>query len=195
METPNIIIALIGKKQSGKDTFYNILEKNGYNMHQVAFATPIKQIAKILFDFNDEELYGSKKEIVNEEWGIKPREFYQIFGTEIFQHDIHKYLPSLKCKQKTIWANILRKNIEEMRHTSKIIVITDLRHIHEKEIIQDLPNIYFVKINRNNIANIDNHISETELNTITCDYIINNDTNLIDYEKKIIELINTILHK
>ena len=55
-----MIIGIYGKKRSGKDTIANFLcEKYGFIKY--GFGDPIKDIAKIMFGFTEEQLYGSKK--------------------------------------------------------------------------------------------------------------------------------------
>ena len=79
-----MIIAITGKKGSGKDTLADIMV-NDYQFVKYRFADDIKLIAKILFDFDDEQLYGNKKDKLDENWNIYPREFYQKFGTDYIQ--------------------------------------------------------------------------------------------------------------
>ena len=57
-----MIIALNGKKGSGKDTMANYMcEKLGFVNY--GFADPIKEVGRILFDFTDEQLDGCYKEV------------------------------------------------------------------------------------------------------------------------------------
>ena len=83
------IIGLSGYKGSGKDTVADFLcEKYGFIKY--GFADPIKEIAKIMFDFSEDE---TLKEVVDERWGISPREFYQKFGTEYGQFITGQMIP------------------------------------------------------------------------------------------------------
>ena len=59
-----MIIGILGQKRNGKDTCADYLVEH-YNFTKVSFADPIKQILKIMFDFNDEQLYGDKKELIH----------------------------------------------------------------------------------------------------------------------------------
>ena len=55
------VIGVAGRKFNGKDTFSDrLVEKYGYV--KVSYAEPIKVMCKTLFGFTDEQLYGSKKE-------------------------------------------------------------------------------------------------------------------------------------
>ena len=89
-----MIIALTGKKGCGKDTVANYLcEKYGFVNY--GFADPIKEVGKIVFGFNDEQLEGCLKDTMDNFWGISPREFFQNFGTGIAQFEFPKYFPNM----------------------------------------------------------------------------------------------------
>ena len=70
-DNKKIIIGLLGKKRSGKDTSGNYLIEK-YNFVKYAFADPVKEICRILFDFSDEQLFGNKKEGVDFRWYLTP---------------------------------------------------------------------------------------------------------------------------
>ena len=88
------IIGFLGRKRSGKDTCGEYLIEN-YNFTKYAFADPLKDILKILFNFDDEQLNKNKEEI-DKLWKISPREALQKFGTDFARIDIFKYFPQLK---------------------------------------------------------------------------------------------------
>ena len=62
-----MIIGLCGKKRVGKDTFADYLVDN-YNFDKYAFANPLKEACRIMFCFNDEQLYGDQKEDFDSNW-------------------------------------------------------------------------------------------------------------------------------
>jgi hypothetical protein len=49
---------------------------------------------------------------IDTKWNIKPRNFFEQFGTDIMQFDIYKYLPSLKISvpQRKFWVLSLIHN-------------------------------------------------------------------------------------
>ena len=59
-----MIIGIIGKKGYGKDTLGDYLVEN-YNFIKYNFADPVKDISKIIFNLNYEQLYGSEKEVID----------------------------------------------------------------------------------------------------------------------------------
>lgn len=59
------IIGITGKKFSGKDTLGSYFV-NKYGYTQLAYADTLKNAVKCIFDFDDEQLYGSKKEEIDD---------------------------------------------------------------------------------------------------------------------------------
>ena len=99
-----------------------LIEKYGFVKY--AFADPVKQICKILFDFSDDQLYGNKKEGVDFRWYLTPRDAFQKIGTEFAQNDIYNYFPRLKerLKDEVIWVKLFKlwheKNKDCLLYTS-----------------------------------------------------------------------------
>lgn len=144
-----LLIGIVGRNRVGKDTLAQYLVNN-HNFIQYSLAQPIKDIAKILFDFNEDQLEGCSKDELDEEWGISPRQFFQQFGTEIMQKNIYNYLPGLKSKVpiKTFWIAKTIKNIKKDRNYGALKhVISDVRFLHEAKEILEMGG-YLIKIER-----------------------------------------------
>ena len=86
------IICLIGQKRVGKDTVADIIQELEPGFRRFALADPIKDIARIMFNFTEDQLFGAAKDEFDSRWGIRPRDFFERFGTDIMQFDIYKYL-------------------------------------------------------------------------------------------------------
>ena len=211
------MIGLIGKKRVGKDTVANIIKKLHPNITTTyALADPIKDISRIMFNFTEKQLYDNEKDEIDFSWGIAPRPFFEQFGTEIMQYDIYKYLPSLEklIPKRTFWVRSLLNKIEKnnisietntTNTTNKIIIITDIRGLHElEEIKKTYPEAKFIKIikedNGNNNSEIDNsltkeHITQLESNLIP-DSLINttiyNNMTIDDLEDAVEQFIKSI---
>ena len=164
------IIGLLGRKRSGKDSSGEYLISK-YNFTRYAFADPIKDILKILFDFSEEQL-NNDKEKIDDRWNVSPREVLQQFGTEMCRNNLEKYLPKIKEKMnnETIWIKLFRIFFE--KNKDKDLIITDVRFLDEINAIKSLGG-KIVKIERNNLE-YDGHSSEKDID--------NYDDNLIDYK-------------
>jgi hypothetical protein len=178
-DSKKLLIGFLGKKRSGKDTSGEYLIEK-YNFVNYAFADPVKEICRILFDFSDEQLFGNKKEGVDFRWYLTPREAFQKIGTEFAQNDIYNYFPRLKerLKDEVIWVKLFRLWYE--KNADKDVVITDVRFPHEIEAIKSLGG-KIVKINRNCLVN-DTHISENYIDSIKDEDIFYNLDN--NYKKE-----------
>jgi hypothetical protein len=112
-----MIICLIGQKRVGKDTVASMIKSLYPNFKTIALADPIKDIARIMFNFTEEQLYGNEKEVLDPRWNITPRQVFEQFGTDIMQFDIYKYLPGLeKCVPKRkFWTSFERTRLKLLR--------------------------------------------------------------------------------
>ena len=189
-----MIIGICGKKRSGKDTIADILV-NTYDFKKYAFGDPIKKVAKIIFNFSEEQLYGESKDLVDERWGISPREFFQKFGTDYGQYYFNEQFPNiLKDKPRNLWVEVFHQWYENQRNNDRNlkIVISDVRFQHEIDKIKELGG-YIIKVERNSINLKDSHLSENEIDNIHMDnfnLIINNEGTKEDLFKIIKENIN-----
>ena len=177
-----IIIGIIGTKQSGKDTIGNYL-KERYGFSKYAFADPIKEISKILFDLSEKQVNGSnqEKDEIDPRWNLNGRQVLQRLGTEFGQFKIFDIFPELKekIKYRELWVYLFDAWLKN--HSNKNIVITDVRFIHEMEHIKKLGG-NILKISRNTGLD-DNHISECESQQIqetNIDFNIDNNNTLHD---------------
>ena len=171
-----MIIAFCGKKRSGKDTCGDYL-KFYHGFSKYSFASPLKRFVKDTFMMNDDQVSGDKKEEIDERWGISGRRLQQLVGTDLMR----KTLPELdEGFNKFIGDNIWVKRF--YYHYMSLTVpldytITDLRFLNEAEMIKSMGG-YIVKIIRPELQDNDNHQSEMEMEKITPDYTIINDSSV-----------------
>ena len=192
------IIAICGAKRSGKDVLADYLVKK-YNYERLAFADPLKLTVKNLFNFDDDQLGigedkgTDKKDIIDERWGITPRAALQFFGTEIMQEKIQELLPNIK---RNFFANTLKNHIENAEEGKKF-VISDLRFIHEYDMLANLSNIAHkdkmiirvIRPSKNRIREQEPHISEVEYTNIPYDIIMINNGSIDEYINRFEKLI------
>ena len=196
------IIAICGAKRCGKDVLAEHLV-NKYNYERVAFANPLKLAVKSLFNFDDDQVGIGKdegtdrKDIVDERWGITPRAALQFFGTEIMQEKIQELLPDMK---RNFFANTLTNYIRNAGNSEndKRFVISDLRFIHEYEMLLNMPNINIkditivrvIRPSENRAKEQDPHVSELEYVNIPYDIIMINNGTIDDYIRRFEQIIS-----
>jgi hypothetical protein len=168
------VIALTGYKQSGKDTVGNYLVDN-YGFVRYAFADPIREVCKIIFDWSDEYMCNHKEDI-DEFWGISPRYAMQWIGTEGFQYYLPKDVPQFaETVGRTIWV---RKFLSWHERTqNKDVVITDMRFHHELSMLKDhiSNNLVSIRVNRDSVEPNDPHASEQDIPDLNVDWEVEND--------------------
>ena len=175
------VIGFTGKAKSGKDTAASVLvhEIGSGNCTTMAFADPLKQIAMI-FGFTKEQCYDqSKKEIEDEFWGITPRKFLQITGTECFRNNFRT-----DCWTKLLEKRVLdiRKRMAEGEMVPWLILVTDVRFPNEVDCIKSLGGIV-VKVTRPTIdtsGNMYKHPSEVFIDELKADISIENTFDNVD---------------
>jgi len=170
------IICLIGQKRVGKDTVADIIQAHDPEYRRFALADPIKDIARIMFNFTEDQLYSAEKDVLDTRWGIRPRDFFERFGTDIMQFDIYKYLPALESTvpQRCFWVQSLINKIRGLG--CKKVIITDVRGLHELEAIKGaFPTARFIKITSERVlvqnTSIGVHITQQEPELIPLDKI------------------------
>jgi hypothetical protein len=175
------IIGVAGKKRSGKDTLADRLEEHGYEKY--GFADNIKRACEEIFDFSDEELWGDKKEEINEYWGFTPRHALQVFGTDLFRDKFGD----------DIWIRSLFRDLQN--DDPDKVVITDVRFPNEVEAIQKSGGIVVWIDASERLSESDDHESETALDDyLGFDYTISNNGTKQQFRKKVSWFIQQVRH-
>ena len=194
-----VLIGLIGEAGSGKDTSADYL-KNKYPITLYALGNPIKEITRHMFLFSDEQLYGKLKNVVDERWGVTPRETWQVIGTNIMQFQIYGLLPHLinTVPVREFWIHHFKmwyKQLLESDSKNENVIVTDIRFQHEADTIKQLGG-YLIKIERPTLDKSDElykHCSETAISTMESDIYIMNDGSLEELFEKVDVAFNRLL--
>lgn len=204
------IILLVGYAGVGKTTFANYLvdkfsdNTNNIFLDKYSFAYPMKKVCQEIFMLDKDQLWGKKKDKIDKRLGITPRRLLQIIGTEIFQYDIYNHLPELlnTIPLKKLWVYRFKWWYEEIKNSVKektrdfdekrfYIIIDDGRFSHEAEEIRKMGGM-IIRLNRKGIKLSSDHKSETEMNKITPDLIIDLEEGLDNMYAQIDKLLNIL---
>ena len=177
------VVGLCGRAGSGKDSALGyFVTKSTPEEHMMneffcgsmfcvhtAFAEALKDVAKI-FGFTKAQLTDRKlKEEEDPFWGISPRHFLQMAGTEMFR----------KVWREDVWVKVLEKKVETLRETTdkpSIIFVTDVRFPNEAEAIKKMGGIVLRVERPDNPLAIDaSHDSERFVNDIDVTAVVKND--------------------
>lgn len=118
-----IVIGLLGRAGSGKSTAAMYLE-NKYGAKRYSFATPVKELAKKLWEFSDEQLYGTQeqKEAIDPRWGISPRTAMIRLGDEA-RNVVGKFIWVDGCFNKILHDRPKIAVIEDVRYPNEVAAI------------------------------------------------------------------------
>lgn len=173
-----VLIGLIGRKQSGKDTFADYLVRTrGFKKH--SFAEPVKQICQIMFHLETEQMHDPRlKEKVDERWGLSPRQMMQKVGTDMVRDMLGN----------DFWVRHM-----DMRAPAGNVIISDVRFRNEAQWVKDRGGVLIRIVD--GTPHSDNHSSETEQLAIQEDILVmNNKTNGLEtYHREIETIIKNIL--
>lgn len=172
----------------GKDTSADFalayLKKKGYPCRKDAFAYSLKEgIGRLVFGFDDEQLYGKRKEVKDEFWGFTPRWALQQAGTEAMRNNLNY----------DIWAKTVARRA--LKDPESFIIISDVRFLNETKIVKELGG-YLVKCNREipYFNERDDHISEMALASFEgWDFELNNNGTIADLEETVQALLDHLL--
>jgi len=123
-----MIIGLSGKARCGKDTIAEYIAAGYIGVKKYALADPLKKSASIMFNIPLNHFYDAdKKEVVNEFWGISPREIAQKVGTE--------------CAREVFRQDFWLKRCESQMNDSPvkpvIFIVSDVRFENEAAWIRE----------------------------------------------------------
>lgn len=181
-----MIIGIIGKARSGKDTFAKMLadviyKRFGKRFVLMAYAQELKLRIQKDFDLTYEQLWGDEKEVEDKRYPKNdgsfwtPREIMQFVGTGCF-----------RTVDTNFWIRTLFRVIDENEY--KGVIVTDVRYPNEADPIKERGG-YLIKVTSDRAdkpgIHGENHTSETSMDTYDgFDIHIKNDGSLDDLYKE-----------
>ena len=163
-----MLIGFSGKKGSGKSYFADYLVNNKLFI-KLSFASPLKEITKILFNLSDEDVKDPiKKELINPKFNASPRELMQWLGTDIMREEFNKKFNY----SGSIWIDSVKDKIKTLLEDNKDVVIDDVRFQNEVDMIHSLGGI---------VINLHNDLDDT-LNNSTSTHSSENQKLTFNYE-------------
>ena len=194
-----MIVGVIGKKRSGKDTIANYLVQY-YNFQRYAFADPMKVMVKEAFLWNEVWVNGKYKEAVDPRWGISPRQALKHIGTEWAQYGLCESYPEFKeVTDRNLWVKRFIYFYMACKGYNyadqKNFVISDVRFPHEIKTIKESRDLnndkkVFIKVVRPESEKVtDTHESEKLVDTLLYDYIVQNHGTLQHLQNQITSIL------
>jgi len=159
-----MIIGISGYKGAGKNEAARAVPSH----RSLGFADPLKDFCGDVLGFTFEQLYGDKKEVIDQRYGKTPREALQTLGTDWG-----------RAYYDRIWIDYgIQRAFAVLASGVPNVVITDVRFKNEVDAIKNAGGEVWRVVRPNNpYSTGDTHASETELSdTDSCfDVFIMND--------------------
>ena len=176
MNKAKIIINLLGRKRSGKETFYKLLCPYIKDIAELQFATPLKKLCIEILGLEREQCYGSdacRETVTSYRWDevaeiikvnypqvgeyLTARQVLQIVGTDLFRNLL----------SKDIWTRAAINTA--IKSQAKVCVFTDGRFINEIDALDELKKsvnrVIHIRLYRET-GLTDKHTSEIELDDL-----------------------------
>jgi hypothetical protein len=178
------LIGIYGHARSGKDTVGKYLHEKHDNTYKLAFADALKQAAAKMFGIPEDSFYDEDtKEVVDEFWGVSPRQIAQFFGTELVRQNIDRLIPGIG---ENFWISrmihcLTGAGESPFYDEDDVVIITDVRFQNEYDwiISQGGIIIHLTKPGADGIVGIPGHASEAGIQSTDLDNtyeIVNNGT-------------------
>lgn len=183
---PSVVVALVGPAGSGKSTVAHVL-KDQYNFQAVAFAEPLKEGCKHLFNLSEAQLKNHVlKEMEDSRWNLSPRQIFQQMG------DLMK-----KNFGDDFFIQTTISNINEYAFQNIDVVVEDCRFEKEYIMLKEKYECICVRVVRPDnpfATKHSEHCSEQEHAKFDCDIEIVNDGTTLDLQNKVSNLLLDLIH-
>jgi dephospho-CoA kinase len=164
-----MIIGLSGYAQSGKDTVAKYLVEN-HKFKRIAFADALRDMA-----YKSNPMVGD---------GLRLRDLVDDYGWDVAKQNsyVREYLQMSGLAAR----EVLNENVWVIAAINKMdgesnYVITDVRFQNEAVFVRRLRGQIW-RVKRNNVAAVNNHISESALDAYKFDQIITNNGSIAELE-------------
>jgi len=172
------IIALVGKMGSGKSTLAKEIT-DIYGGKIISFADPIRNMFEVLGVKAQGLTTAQKNEPLDRLSGRSLRYGMQTLGTDWARNMMND----------AFWTNLWKIRVGTV--DEELVITDDCRFLNEAEVVREIGGI-IIRINRDTDQSRkeSSHASETEMDSIVCDYEIDNNRSIGSSVEQILIKIN-----
>jgi hypothetical protein len=148
-----------------------------------AFAEPIKEAVKVIFGWGDEHVHGDLKDVVDQHYGVSPRQAMQTLGTE-WGRNLNEQL----------W--LLRADVElqDAVAMDTPLVVTDVRFENEAEWIRNNGGSV-IHLSREQATGVRKHVSEDGIFVGEKDYVFANNGSMRELRTAMARIVTDIYER
>lgn len=172
------IVGFCGYKRSGKGTAALALEEQGFV--DVPFAGGLKAMLTAWLVYNGVE----KPELYTDDWMKDHRSRY--FNNKEFRYAMQTL--GTEWGRGMIGKNFWIEGWERKISSLDLITVSDVRFDDEIKAVRDKGGI-IIKVRRPSFRNLDTHVSETNMESLKCDYEVVNTSKKL-FQSEIIKIVN-----
>ena len=118
------IIAIFG--QNPKLEYFH----NNKPLIKLNYTNSLKEACIHLFSFTDNQLYGDEYDVVDQHWGVTPRQLIEYVSNDLLNRQLCLIIPTIK---DNFWAKSLEKKITD--HPYANFLITEIKTKEEVEML------------------------------------------------------------
>lgn len=159
-------MGLCGRSGSGKDAIAEFLVKQ-HGFSRIAIADPLKAVAALAFNLATDQLWGDRRNALDERWALTPRQLYQQLGDAL--RSIHP------CAVTSSWELAVSSALRG----GKPVVVPDIRMPVEARWLRESGGVLW-RVVRPGLAAPPGgaHETETALDQCPVDSTVMNDSTL-----------------
>lgn len=172
------VVSFVGPIASGKSTSGDYV-RDKYAYTCVAFAESLKQFVMYVFNLSWDQVNDQQcKATIDLRWKTTPRRLLQVVGTQLMRTHLSEFV-TLSVDYITSGGSIW---VYLMQYAGPLpirrVCITDLRFMNEYAFVAQFQKHAIVRLVRFRGPNANPHISETELESIPANYVIQNTSSM-----------------
>jgi hypothetical protein len=127
-----ILVGLVGLKGAGKSAVADAFLNNHNDWQKTAFAAPLKAGLQCMFGFSEAQMHNAAlKEVVDDRYGITPRQAMQVVGTDLMRHELERRLGI-----QALWVKRMDQYLTAAAERGCNVVVEDVRFPDEVACIQ-----------------------------------------------------------
>lgn len=188
-----IVVGLVGLKGAGKSVVADAFVVNHNDWEKTAFAAPLKAGLQCMFGFSEAQMHNAAlKEVVDDRYGITPRQAMQVVGTDLMRHELERRLGI-----NALWVKRMDQCLTAAAARGLHVIVEDVRFPDEVACIQrhggKIVHVTRSSSDTTSLPLSVVHESESYVGTLPCEVVLVNSGSLDDLREKALALRTQLL--
>ena len=171
------VIGITGRARSGKTTVTEWIV-TAHQFEPYAFAAPLKNALRAIFNLTEEQMDGEEKEQILNWLGCSPRFLMQSLGTEWGRNTV----------RQDLWIKLAERWLESVPRYVPGVVFSDVRFDDEANFVRQHGGI-LIHVSRSAAPKVNPHESERGVRFEDGDFILPNNGTLDELYERVDDLV------